>query len=495
MAATVACCLLGVPGTGAAQEGFPLVTTDFSREEFAGRRVSVARSIGAGAIAVIQGAPSPDGYVRFRQSNDVYYLSGLEVPHLYLTIEGESGRTTVYLPHRNAGRDRGEGRMLSAEDGDEVIRLTGVDAVYGTDLLGEHLGRLVNRSRRLLFTPHGPAEGAVMSRDLALRVSADIGSDPWDGRPSREGHFLALLRGRLPRFDLRDLTPILDSLRQIKSEAEIALIRRSTTLAGLGLMEAMRSTEPGVVEGELDAAAKFLFLRNGALEDSYYSLIGSGRNAWYPHYHENRRVMQDGDLVLMDYAPNVGYYNSDVTRMWPVGGRFAPWQRELYGFYLACYRAILDAIKPGIPVGDIKRAAASSMTRTLSGWTFSKPEYRRAADTFVADYRRSADGPTPSLGHWVGMATHDDGYSVESLKPGMVFSIEPALRVPEEQIYIRLEDMLLVTETGVENLSAFVPTEIDAIERLMAEPGLLQRYPRSSAPAAEYGAKPPGSRR
>ncbi len=461
-----------------AQEGVAPFTTDFPPEEFAARRLAVAKAIGPDAIAVIQGAPSPQGYVRFRQSNEVYYLSGVEVPHLLLLIDGGTGRTTLYLPHRNAGRDRGEGRMLSAEDAEEVVKLTGVQAVFGPELLGEHLGRMVNRTGRILYTPHAPAEGAVMSRDLGLRVNADIASDPWDGRDSREGHFIGLLKRRLPRFEIADLTPTLDGLRLIKSPREIALIRRSSLLSGLALMEAMRSTEPGVIEDELDAVAKFIYHRNGAKEDSYYSLIGSGRNAWYPHYHANQRTMPDGDLVLMDYAPNVGYYNSDVTRMWPVNGRFSPGQRELYGFYLACYQAIVTAMKPNVPIRAIKEQAAAAMAQTLASWKFSKPVYRQGAEAFVAEYQAAA-ASGGMLGHWVGMATHDDGGAVETLRAGMVFTIEPALRVPEEQIYIRLEDMLLVTETGIENLSGFVPAEPSAIEQLMKEPGVLQRYPRA----------------
>ena len=475
----VALAALLAPGLSA-QEGTKPFTTDFPPEEFAARRLAVARAIGPDAIAVIQGAPSPQGYVRFRQSNDVYYLSGVEVPHLLLTIEGGTGRTTLYLPHRNPARDRGEGRMLSPEDADEVITLTGVQAVFGPELLAEHLGRMVNRAGRTLYTPYAPAEGAVMSRDLALRVNADIGSDPWDGRDSREGHFIALLKGRFPRFEIADLTPTLDGLRLIKSPREIALIRRSSLLSGLALMEAMRSTEPGVIEDELDAVAKFIYHRNGAKEDSYYSLIGSGRNAWYPHYHANQRTMPDGDFVLMDYAPNVGYYNSDVTRMWPVNGRFSPGQRELYGFYLACYQAIIGAMKPAVPLRTVKEQAAAGMARTLASWQFSKPTYRKGAEAFVAEYQASV-AAGGMLGHWVGMATHDDGGPAEQLRAGMVFTIEPALRVPEEQIYIRLEDMFLVTEQGVENLSGFVPVEIAAIEQLMKEQGVLQRYPRAGS--------------
>ena len=143
------------------------------------------------------------------------------------------------------------------------------------------------------------------------------------------------------------MTPTLDRLRLIKSPREIALIKKATRLSGLALMEAMRSTEPEIQESELDAVAKYIYYRNGAQGDAYYSLIASGNNAWYPHYNSGKRVMRDGDFLLMDYAPDVGYYMSDVTRMFPVNGKFNDWQRELYGFYLECYKAILKNIKPG----------------------------------------------------------------------------------------------------------------------------------------------------
>jgi len=465
-----------------AQEGRPLFTRDFPPEEFAARRMAVAGRIGANAVAVLQGAPAPSGYTRFRQSNDFYYLSGIEVPGAYLLIQGGTGRTTLYLPHRNDGRERSEGKLLSAEDGQLIHDLAGIDEVFGPELLGEHLARIVNRAPGTLFTPFAPAEGVAMSRDMALRSAAEQASDPWDGRSSREAHFVDLLRTRLPRFTVFDLTPALDSLRLIKSDREVALLRKASTLSGLALMEAMRSTTPGVNEFELDALAKFIYHRNGAGEDSYYSLIGSAGNAWYPHYHANGREMQDGDLVLMDYAPNVGYYNADVTRMWPVNGRWSTGQRELYGFYLACYEAILKPIRPGVLPMVVKREALAEMERALSSWRFSKPEYQRAARQFVDDYARSASNQGSGLGHWVGMATHDDGPTGGALEAGMVFTIEPALRVPEEQIYIRLEDMIVVTPTGAEVMSNFVPRGLEAIERLMKEDGILQRYPR--APSA-----------
>jgi len=462
-----------------AQVGFSPFRSDFPREEFAARRAKVFDAIGATAIAVVQGAPSPAGYTRFRQSNEFYYLSGIEVPHAYLLLDGGSRRALLYLPHRNAGRERGEGRMLSAEDAEEVQRLSGIDDVYGTDLLAEHLARYARGGlMRTLLTPFSPAEGSAMSRDLAVRVIGDYAADPFDGRGSREGQFIQSIQSRFPQFVVNDFTPTLDQLRLIKSPREIALIEKATRLSGLGLLEAMRSTTPGIYEYELDAVAKYVFYRNGAQGDAYYSLIASAQNAYWPHYNAGQRQMLDGDFLLMDYAPDVGYYMADVTRMWPVNGKFSPWQRELYGFYLACYRAILNHIRPGVTAQAVKHEAVRDMEATLATTKFSKPEYERAAREFVSSYKQSATSPRTSLGHWVGMATHDVGSDAGPLRAGMVFTIEPALVVPEEKIYVRLEDMIVITGNGARIISDFLPMDIPGIEKVMQEEGMLQRYPR-----------------
>jgi Xaa-Pro aminopeptidase len=473
--------LLGVllcAAAAAGQEGFSLFTADFPPEEFAARRSAVYDAIGKGAIAIVQGAPTPIGYTRFRQSNDFYYLSGIEVPNAYLVLDGSSRKTALYLPHRNEGRERGEGKVLSAEDALEVTKLSGVDAVFGTDLLAEHLARTLQRRAPLTsYIPLFPAEGFAESRDLALRRVAELASDPFEGGASRAGNVAAKLRERFPNLAIADLSPILDNLRLIKSQREIEMIRKATRLSGLALMESMRSTKPGQYERELDGLARFIFYRNGAQGDAYYSLIASGRNAWYPHYNAGKRKMEDGDFLLMDYAPDYGYYMSDVTRMWPVNGKFSQWQRELYSFYLGCYRAILKAIRPGETASAIMQKAAGEMDRVLSSAKFSKEIYRKAAEAFVKEYREGAGRPEAQLGHWVGMATHDDGPHAGPLKAGMVFTIEPALRVPEEKIYVRLEDVIVIGEKSADVVSAFVPSDIEEIEKAMTERGLLKTYP------------------
>jgi Xaa-Pro aminopeptidase len=463
--------------TAAAQDS-PLFTKDFPPEEFAARRAKVYAAIGENGLAVIQGAPSPESYTRFRQSNELYYLCGIEVPHAYLVLDGGTKRATLYLPHRHEAREAAEGKLLSAEDAELVKTLSGIEAVQPQEMLAENLSRGArSEPARTLYTPFQPAEGGSVSRDLALRRIADSSNDPWDGRGSREAAFLASIRARFPQYEIRNLTPELDRIRLIKSPREIALLTKATRLGGLGLMEAMRSTEPGILESELDAVAKFFFYRNGAQGDAYYSLIANGTNAYFPHYSAGKTRLRDGDLVLMDYAPDVGYYMSDVTRQWPVNGKFTSEQRDLYEFYVGCYRAILDAIGPGKTPLEIKKAALVKMDAILASSKFSKEIYAKGAKDFVDAYRKSTDSPRTTLGHWVGMSTHDVGQDTGPLRPGMVFTIEPALRIPEERIYIRLEDLIVITETGKDVPSLFIPMDVAGIEAVLKEEGMLQRYP------------------
>ncbi len=467
--------LVAFSNTALAQD-IPYFTTDFAPEEFAARRAKVFDAIGPNGLAVLQGAPSPTGYTRFRQTNEFYYLSGIEVPHAYLLLDGATRRASLYVPHRNEARERSEGKLLSAQDADEIKKLSGLEAVFGIDALAEHLARAVRASGKQIFTPFQPAEGFAMSRDLAARAVADYANDPWDQTPSREGSFMLKLRTRFPQFELRDLSPTLDQLRLIKSPRELALIRKATHLACAAILEAMKSVKPGQYEHELDGLAKFIYYRNGAQGEAYYSLIASARNAWYPHYNAGKRKMLDGDFLLFDFAPDVGYYMSDITRMMPVNGTFNAQQRELYGFYKDAYRAILKAIRPGVPVATIQAEAAQEMSAILARAKFSKPIYEQAAKRFVSDYQASAR--RGSLGHWVGMSTHDVGSYDGTLRAGMVFTIEPALTVPEEQIYIRLEDLIIIHETRAEIVSDYLPMEMGEIEKVMREDGLLKKYPR-----------------
>jgi Xaa-Pro aminopeptidase len=455
---------------------------DFSRDELAARRARIFDAIGAQGMAVLQGATGEPGFSVFRQSNDFYYLSGIESAHAYLLLNGRTRRSTLYLPRRDDDRERGEGKVLSVEDSLLITQLTGIEQVRGLERLSQDLvgADLLRPPAMALFTPLAPMETGNDSRDELLAGQARIAADPWDGRPAREAHFVRLVKERFPQFELRDLSPTLDVMRTIKSPAEIALIRRATQLAGLGIMEAMRSTGAGVYEYQLDAAAKYVHYLNGARGDGYASIIAGGTNAWMGHYFRKTDPLRDGDLVLMDYAPDYRYYTSDVTRIWPVNGTFTPAQAALYEFIVAYRDAFFRHIKPGLTSDEVLDRAAADMKQYLVGKSFASPAHLKAVQEALI-FRGHFQHP-------VGMAVHDVGrVRGVPLKAGMVFTIDPMIWLPDEKLYIRIEDVALVTNDGVENLSGFVPSRLTDVQRTIAEPGLVQLHkpvPASAAPGA-----------
>ena len=468
---TLATALLLLAPAVADAQGPDGYQTDFSREELAARRARVFEAIGPRGIAVVQGASGVPGFSIFRQSNEFYYLTGVESAHAYLLLNGRTRRSTLYLPRRDDDRERGEGKILSVEDSLLLVERTGIDQVRGLERLSRDLvgADLIRPPAMTLFTPLAPMEIGNDSRDELLAGQARVAGDPWDGRATREAHFVALLRARFPQFEVRDLSPTLDAMRTIKSPAEIALIRRATQLAGLGIIEAMRSTRPGVYEYQLDAAAKYVHYVNGARGDGYASIIAGGTNAFMGHYFKKSDALRDGDLVLMDYAPDYRYYTSDVTRIWPVNGTFTPAQAALYEFIVAYRDALFRYIKPGVTADEVLVRAAAEMRQYLVGKTFASPAHLKAVQAGLA-FRGHFQHP-------VGMAVHDVGrVRGVPLEPGMVFTIDPMIWIPEERLYIRIEDMALVTADGVENLSAFVPSSIADVQRTIAETGLVQSH-------------------
>lgn len=465
---------------------FPLVSfsqeknyyqTDFSVQDFNERRTKIFNAIGSNGIALIQGARSVDGFEAFRQTNTFYYLTGIETGHAYLLFNGKKKTTTLYLPHRDKGRERSQGKILSAEDSALIIKLTGVNHVKAIEYLSSDLAGtgLIKDGVPFLYTPLSPAETGTDSRDELVHGHARAASDPWDGQASREAHFKKLLNNRFPQFQIKDLSPILDEMRLIKSKKEIEIIREATQIAGLAIIEAMKSTKPGVYEYQLAAAAKYIFYQHGAQGDAYPAIIGGGTNAFMGHYFHKTDVLKNNEMVLMDYAPDYKYYTSDVTRIWPINGKFNKAQTALYDYIIAYKDALFKYIKPGVTSNFVLDKAAADMKVYLKGKKFANPAHLKAVQNGVK-FRGHFQHP-------VGMGVHDVGrVRGKPLKEGMVFTIDPMIWIPEERLYIRIEDVAVVTATGVENMSAFVPTTIKEIEKTMKAKGITEFRPAKKLP-------------
>jgi Xaa-Pro aminopeptidase len=439
---------------------------DFSPAEFHARRDAVAEAIGDG-VAILQGLPDPAASVTFRQHNDFYYLCGVEVPHAYLTIDGRTGKSVLYLLPRDDKLAESDGPELNSSDADTAVRLTGVDEVMSTLELLKTIP-----DDRTLFLCHAPAEGRQAYQDTLRHAIARAALDPTGNVAVNPLALVNGLRSQWPATEIRDLSPTLAKMRLHKSPAEIALMRRAGQLTAQAVVEAMRATRPGIFEYQLAAIADYVFLNGGARGGGYRPIVAAGRNIWNMHYFRMETPLEEGELVLMDYAPDLRYYTSDIGRIWPVSGKYSQPQRELYGFAVDYHLTLLELIGPGKTVEEISRAAAERLQPLVSRTRWSRASVRAAIDTVLDS--------TVAFTHTVGMAVHDGGhYKNAALQPGLVFALDPQLWIRDERHYIRVEDTVLITENGVENFTRDAPHGLDEVESTWDQqatfPGLLDR--------------------
>ena len=409
---------------------------------FAARRWLLMGKI-EGCAALLQGAAPARAYVPFRQSNDFYYLTGVQAPGAFLLIDAVQRRAILFLPARISRLEQVEGPVTVA---DKDARLAaGVDEVLEVSKLGEELEKR-KKGIKHLYIPLQPEETAATSRDKAQSFDAFQEHNPWDGRPAREKALESNLRKKLGEsISLKDLSPILDAMRRVKDEQEIERLREAARIGALGQMEAMRAARPGRFEYQIAAAADFIFRWNGARGQAYYPIVGSGPNSCVLHYHANTRKIEAGDIIVMDFAPDYQYYQSDITRTFPASGRFSDEQRKVYQVVLEAQRAALARVRPGATFQEINSAAREVIDRAGYGVYWAH-----------------------GVSHYLGMATHDVG-SPAPLEPGVVLTVEPGIYIPEKQLGVRIEDTVLVTKEGCEILSRDVPKEVSDIERLMSE--------------------------
>lgn len=435
----------------------------FPPDEYAARRAKVMAQIG-GDVAIVLGATEPPGEMPFRQNSQFFYLTGVTEPRAVAMIDGRTRQTTVFLREPEARRDNSMfGPALAP--GAESAKTLGLDATVPIAELTPAIAKLA-ADGRTIYTPFAAEVLGSQSQGDPTRLWAANKQDPWDGRDSREATFIAKLKMAAPKSEIKNLDPIVNALRAVKSAREVAVIREATRITGDAIIAAMRGTKAGMHEYELQAEAEYVFKKGGALGASYFALIATGLNTYYTHYHRNTTVLKAGELVQFDYAPDFKYYQSDVTRVFPVDGTFTPRQREYYEIYLKLYQALLTSIAVHKTPAEVTAVAVGKMDAIMAGYRFTDERIKTAATKMVDGFKARKE--PRSLGHNVGLEVHDvGGLQAPTLEPGRVFTIEPQMRLEDEHLGVRLEDMILITETGYENLSQFVPIEVRDIEALM----------------------------
>jgi len=401
----------------------------------AARRRALLARIGGG-IVLIPAAHARElerDYIQdndFRQSNTFFYFTQLETPDAWLLLVGgardqEGSLTVLFLPPRNPARERWTGLRLGPDSA--AARLSGIRRVLPTDSLDRVL-------RVALSSVRGPPGPVFAPLDRTTRDEQRLADLAFEGR------------------DVRNVRPIVDSLRLVKDANELARLRRAIDISTLGHIAAIQAARPGMWEYEIEAVLEAAFRRNGADRVGFPSIVGSGPNSVTLHYDVNRRRTQDGDLVVVDAGAEWGQYTADVTRTFPVNGTFTRRQKAIYDLVLATQQAAFDSTRPGVTIGQLNRVARDYM-RAHSGTLCGD----QTCDAYFVH----------GLSHWLGMDVHDVGDYGTPLTPGMVFTIEPGIYLPQENLGVRIEDDVLVTPAGAEWLSAKAPRTAQDIERLM----------------------------
>jgi len=405
------------------------------------RRVALAAHL-QGGVAVVFAAYEPQmEYQDYRQDEDFFYLTGWNEPGAALLVmgEGASYKETLFLPTRNLSMEKYTGVKLDAVT-PGAAQSAGVDAVQPMTDLATTLNRLIDGDRRLLrnlwAAPSNPASLALIG-------------------------FTATTLGLDPPPAPRDVATPIQALRGLKDAGEIALLHKASDASIAAQRVMMRAAKPGVTERAIAGKMTAAWLENGCERASYPPIVGSGINSTTLHYAENSRTMEDGEVLLVDAACEYSMYASDITRTVPVNGHFTDRQREIYNVVLGAQQAAINAFVAGkSKINDRDRKDPDSLDN--------------AAFNYINSHGKALDG-TPlgkywlhGLGHMVGIDVHDPGDYSAVLKPGMVFTIEPGVYIPEEKIGVRIECVFLVgTDGKLIDLVADLPHTAEDVEAWM----------------------------
>lgn len=434
-----------------------------TNNEYRRRRRQLMRMMGGDSIAIIPAAPEAvrnrDVLFPYRQDSDFYYVTGFPEPAaVAVLLPGRSrGEYILFCRERDPAKELWDGALAGQEG---AIADYAADDSFPIDDLDEILPRMLEQRSRVFYSMGCNAE---LDKKLADWVS-DI-----------------RCRGRAgvhAPTEFVALDHYLHDMRLYKSRAEISRMRKAARISAKAHRHLMRACRPGMFEYQLEAEFAHQCASGGARQQAYPSIVGGGNNACVLHYVDNDAPLAEGDLVLIDAGCELDYYASDITRTFPVGGRFSTPQRQLYQLVLDAQEAAIAKVRPGNHWDDPHKAAVRTLTRGLIKLGLLKG----ALGKLIKDeaYKRFFMHRT---GHWLGMDVHDVGdYKVDGhwreLEPGMVLTVEPGLYVPLgskgvakkwQGIGIRIEDDVLVTKDGPEVLSRDAPKTIDEIEQLMAE--------------------------
>lgn len=387
-----------------------------------------------------------DGTMPFRQNSDMLYLTGVDQEESILTMfpncSQPSHREILFLKETSDEIAIWEGEKLTKE---KATALTGVKTVYW-----------LSQFHTVLKTLMAEAKSVYLNGNEHTRRSSEV--------ETRDDRFGKWIRETYPLHSYGRIAPAMHRLRSVKSVEEINQMQNACNITEAGLRRVLKFVKPGVLEYEIEAEFAHEFLRRGSRGFAYTPIIASGFNACVLHYIENNLPCNDGDLILMDVGAEYGNYASDMTRTIPVSGKFTPRQKDVYNAVLRVMRAAMDLLRPGVYLADYHKKVGVLMEKELIGLGLLTQKQVDEQDPANPAYKKYFMHGTS---HFIGLDVHDVGLWYEPIQAGNIFTVEPGIYIREENMGIRLENDILITETGYVDLMENIPLEADEIEALM----------------------------
>ena len=389
-----------------------------------------------------------DGTMPFRQNNDLFHLTGVDQEESILLIfpdaTQEKYREILFLKETNAHIAVWEGSKL---DKKQAFETSGIKTVYWLDEFEVILKKLI-------------AEAKVVYLNTNEHSRAKIEVE------TRDARFGKWMRETYPNQNYELSAPIMHKIRAVKDELEIALIQKACNLTESAFRKILKTIKPGVMEYEIEADVIHEFIRNRSRGFAYTPIIASGKNACVLHYIDNNCECKEGDVILMDFGAEYANYASDMTRCVPVSGKFTPRQKEVYNAVLRVMKAAKKLLVPGTFLNVYHIEVGKLMEKELIGLgLISQKEVDMQSEDAPAYKKYFMHGTS----HYLGLDVHDVGSWTEPIEVGMVFTCEPGIYIPEENLGIRLENDILITENGPIDLMENIPLEVEDIEALMAQ--------------------------
>lgn len=389
---------------------------------------------------------SGDQLFPFKQNADIFYLTGIDQEKSVLVLFPDSPdpkfREALFLLETNEHIAVWEGHKYTKE---EARQVSGIQSVFWLDSLDKVLPSLLHYAERVYLNSN--------ENDRYVHSV-----------PYRDLRFGRDLMDKFPFHEYLRAAPILRDLREIKSTIEVELIRKACDITGHAFRRVLDFVKPGVKEYEIEAEIIHEFIRRRATGHAYHPIIASGANACVLHYGENNRKCRDGDVILMDFGAEYGNYNADLSRSIPVNGRFTDRQRAVYNAVLRVMKESIQMLVPGtIPTEYIKEVGKLMESELLGLGLISRHDVEKQTDDAPAFRKYFMHG----ISHHLGIDVHDIGHRYREMAPGMIFTCEPGIYIPEEGLGIRLENNILITEDGNVDLMTGIPLEADEIEELM----------------------------